>query len=426
MTQEADGVQISRRFPQWLPDGRHFLYSDGGDTDRKGIYLGSLDGEQPRRLLPDESNVIYLPSEGGSDAGLLLFVRERVLMAQPFDDSRLELAGEAVALPVRPGGAGNGGSFGFAASRSGLLVHSRLEDVGPRRLIWVDRTGAVAERTNLVASSLARPRLSPDGRRVAYFSAEGVTASVWVYDLARETRTRLGDDESNWPVWSPDGRQLVFTLARNRLAQRSADGTGPAIQLPAQAPNISPWDWSADGRILYQSQDSVTGFDLSFLQKAESADGGWESQPFLASPSSERHGRFSPDGRYVAYASDESGRPEVYVQSFPGGGVRTTISTRGGSAPIWGRDGKALFYVDSDDEFVTVEVSIEGELAVKGSTPLFRRTGMRSVSLSANYDVSLDGRRFLVTEPADGGGAATPSMIHFLQNWQAKYLSANY
>ena len=423
VTQAADGVRISRRFPQWLPDGRHFFYSDGGDTDRKGIYLSSLDGEQPRRLLPDESNAAYLPGEDGSDAGLLLFVREGVLMAQPFDGSRLQLTGEAVALPVRPGGAGNGGSFGFTASRSGLLVHSRLEDVGPRRLIWVDRTGEVEERTNLVADALAMPRLSPDGRRVAYFSSQGLRSSVWVYDLAHQTRTRIDDDESAWPVWAPDGRQLVFTLVRNRLALRSADGTGPAIQLPVQAPNISPWDWSADGRILYQSQDSVTGFDLAFLQKAESADGDWKSLPFLASPSSERSGRFSPDGRYVAYASDESGRPEVYVQSFPAGGVRTTISTSGGSAPIWSRDGKALFYVASDDEFVAVEVSTDGEFAVKGSTPLFRRKGMRSANLSASYDVSLDGRRFLVTEPADGSTVA-PSRIHFLQNWQAKYLSA--
>jgi eukaryotic-like serine/threonine-protein kinase len=426
VTEAAEGAPSSRRFPQWLPDGRHFLYSDVIGSVQPGIYLGSLDGEPPRRLLPDDSNPLYVAAEAELEAGFLLFVREGTLMSQPFDAGRLEFSGDAVALPVRPGRVGHNGFYGFAASKSGLLAYSDSATSGPQRLVWVDRAGAVVQKTDLVAEGLRMPRLSPDGQRVVYVGNEGSNGNVWVYDLARETRARLSNASgfNLWPVWSPDGRQVALSRDNAQLVLRSADGSGAVIELPAEGQNLLLTDWSSDGRfLLYARQDPVSRLDLWSLERTGSGEGDWQARPFLATPSREYLARLAPNGRYVAYVSDESGRAEVYVQPFPDGGQRTTVSIAGGLAPVWSRYGKELFYVTPDDELVAVQVSTDGEFAVKGSTTLFRRTSMRNVGW-AGYDVSLDGQRFLATEPADGEDAAANSSIRFVQNWRAKFLPA--
>jgi serine/threonine protein kinase/Tol biopolymer transport system component len=427
VTEAAEGSLPSRRFPQWLPGGRHFLYSDLGGSGQPGIYLGSLDGEPPRRLLADDSNPLYVAGEAEPEAGFLLFVREGTLMSQPFDAGRLELSGDAVALPVKPGFAGNAGFYGFAASNSGLLAYSDSAMTGPGRLVWVDRAGAVVLKTDLVAEGLILPRLSPDGQRVAYSSAEGSNPDVWVYDLARETRARLSNDSAGfnlYPIWSPDGRQVAFSQTFGGLVLRSADGSGAAIELPAEGPNVRSSDWSSDSRfLLYGKQDPVSGIDLWSLERTGSGEGDWQARPFLATPSQERDARLAPNGRYVAYSSDESGRDEVYVQPFPDGGQRTTVSTEGGTAPVWSRNGSELLYVDPADTLVAVDVSTAGEFTINEVVRLFHKPLLTTdATKSPSYDVSLDGQRFLVTEPADGEAAAANSSIRFVQNWSAKYL----
>ena len=426
VTEAAEGASPTRRFPQWLPDGRHFLYSDGTSSAEPGIYLGSLDGEPPRRLLPDNSNPLYVAGEAEPEAGSLLFVREGTLMSQAFDASRLEFSGDAVALPVKPGSPRNVGFYGFAASNSGLLAYSDSAVAGPRRLVWVDRAGTVVQKTNLIAEGLSMPRLSPDGQRVAYVSREGSNSDVWVYDLARETRARLSNVSGSdlFPIWSPDGRQVAFRQGVTQLVLRSADGSDAAIQLPGEGPNVHPTDWSSDGRfLLYGMQDPVSRIDFWSLERTGAGEGDWQARQFLATPSNEGQGRLAPNGRYVAYVSDESGRAEVYVQRFPDDGQRTTVSTEGGTAPVWSRDGSELFYVDPADTLVAVDVSTTGEFAINEVVRLLHQDSLTtSGSKSPSYDVSLDGQRFLVTEPADGETAAANSSIRFVQNWPAKYL----
>ena len=426
VSESAEGEAAPRRFPQLLPDGRHFLYADG--SAQPGIFLGSLDGGPARRLLADESNHLYVPRATGAGPGLLLFVREDVLVAQPFDAARLEPAGGAIALPANPAPAGNVNNFGFAASAAGLLAYISSADIGPRRLVWVDRAGTVVDPTDLIAPTLAGLRLSPDGTRVAYVSREGSNSDVWVQDLQRATRTRLTDGPAldGRPVWSPEGREVVFgSQSGSSLGMRSADGSGSIVYLAAQNQNVFPSDWSADGRfLLYSWQHPVTAHDIWSLERTGTGNEGWTPRIFLATPSREVGARLSPDGRYVAYGSDESGRFEVYVQPFPEGGQRTTVSTEGGVGPVWSRDGTELFYVTPGDELVAAQVSTEGEFSVKSSAKLFGRAGMRAnANAGNNYDVSLDGRRFLVAEPVDGDTGRPESTIHIIQNWQAKFLT---
>ncbi len=426
VTEPTGNDDVARGFSQLLPDGTHFLYADRLAQEQTGIYLGSLDGGAPRRLLPDSSNHLYMPGADGSERGFLLFVREGVLMAQPFDAARLELAGGAVALPVNPARDNLAQLYGFAASDTGLLAHSSSTQVGPQRLVWVDRTGEVVERTNLVATDIKGHRLSPDGQRVSYSALEGVNQDVWVYDFERETHTRLSDDTENGmaPLWSPDGLELAFrNLDAGGLVMRLSDGSRPAVQLPAEGPNLFGSDWSADGRfLLYSWQDPENSHDLWFLERAGAGNGGWEPRVFLSTPSLEKAARLSPNGRYVAYGSDESGRAEVYVQPFPDGGQRTTVSTGGGGTPVWSRDGSELFYVAPGPALVAVQVRTDGEFSVLSSTKLFESAGLTTGAPGAPFDVSLDAQRFLVTESADGDTQRADSSIRFIQNWPAKYL----
>jgi len=424
----------SDRFPHLLPGGRHFLYDAGGaSSELNGIYLGSLEGESPRRLLPDESNSIFVPRGPRDNAGFLLFVRERTLMAQPFNSLTVQLAGGPIALSVAPPYAGNAAFYGFSASDSGALAHSATNDMGMRRLVWVDRTGAVVDRTDLVAEGLLSIALSPDGKRVAYTALAGANADIWTYDFARQTRIRLSSQPGvdHAPVWAPDGKQIAFRAINpatfGDVYLVDTDGSSAPADLIAEIVEETPSDWSQDGRfILYEKRGEKTSYDLWYLERAAQGE-GWERRLFLDTPARERTPRLSPNGRYVAYTSDESGQEEVYVQPFPAGGDRTAISTEGGTGPLWSRDGRELFYVAPGNTLVAVEVSTRGEFAVGGSKRLFQHPGMVD-TFWYNYDVSLDGRRFLVAEPVAADGKPLPltnSSIRFVLNWQAKLLPAN-
>ncbi len=429
VTEVGDEAE-SHRFPHLLPDGRHFLYQVSGTSpETSGIHLGSLGGEFPRRLLPDASNAIYVPSGSRANAGFVLFVREATLMAQPFDASRSEFSDGAVALPIAPPFAGNAGFYGFSTSASGVLAYGAARDVGPRRLAWVDRAGTVVDRTDLVADGLGNIELSPEGGHVAYSAVEGGNRDVWTYDLIRQTRIRLSDQPGNdhLPIWSSDGTQVAFrsvqpvTFGDVYLSQ--TDGSSAAVALVSETAEEFPFDWSHDGRfILYGSRGDETFYDLWYLERATSDD-SWEPRLFLNTPANERSARLSPDGRHVAYVSDESGQGQVYVQPFPGGGRRTTVSTDGGAGPHWSRDGNELFYVAPGDALVAVEVSTRGEFSIGDSRRLFQRA--RPTLRAGSYDVSLDGQRFLVTEPvaAAGEGTATAdSSVRVVMNWPAKFI----
>lgn len=420
----------ARRFPHLLPDGRHYLFSEDKDAapDESGVFLGSLDNEPARRLLADSSNAVYVPRTPKSETGFLLFVREGALMAQPFDPSRLELSGAAASLSANPASGENAGFYAFSASPTGVLAHSAApaNDVGPRRLVWVDRTGAVTDDTGLQAENLSAPRLSPDGTRVAYSAREGSNDDVWVYDLARGARTRLTNDPraDSDPIWSPDGQEVIFRSDRDRrnLYLRTADGSGSAETISASGSNVYPTDWSTDGRfVVFRAQAPETRVDLWYLERSLNASRVWEPHLFLGTPLVEVYARLSPDGRYAAYISEESGRREVYVQPFPAGGPKTTVSREGGGAPVWSRNGKELFYVTDDNVLTVVSVSTRGEFSISAPTRLFRYPDLAGPTTGmANYDISLNGRRFLVVEPVDA--TLTPDQpIHMIINWPARF-----
>jgi eukaryotic-like serine/threonine-protein kinase len=381
-------------------------------------------------LLPDSSNAVFAPSEPGSELGHLLFVREGALMAQPFDASKLELSGGPFALATTPAPGANAGYYGFSASVSGVLAHSSVPgEYGPQRLVWLDRTGAAQEMTSVVSADLFAPRISPDGLRVAYEGTESANGDVWIYDTLRATRSRLTTDPNGdaGPIWSPDGESIIFRSGTDRgsLFLRKADGSGTAAVLAATGFNVAPTDWSPDGRrVLYRSQDPAGRVDLWYLERSEGSDSEWAPHPFLDTPAIEVYARISPNGRYAAYVSDESGRREVYVQPFPAGGARTIVSTQGGGAPVWSRDGREIFYVTPDNDLMAVQVTTDGDFKLGAAARLFSHANLSGTTTStANYDITPDGRRFITVEPADANTqtASASPRVGIVLNWPAKF-----
>jgi Tol biopolymer transport system component len=405
----------NQRYPHFLPDGRHFLYTSADSApDLAGIYLASLDGEAPRRLVPDISNAIYAPRARQTETGFLLFVRGGALIAQPFDPARLELSGTPIELPAAPPDL-QYYLYGFTASHSGVLAHSTSGPPSHTRLVWVDRAGAAVDRTDVVHDSIGAPRLSPDGRHVAYSGATGVNNFVWIYDFNLRTRTLLSSS-FGVPVWSPDGAQVAFSERRSAtnfdILVRPSDGSSPAVDVLSTTAVEQPADWSRDGRYIVYA----TSQDIGYLERT-GAQGDWEPHSFLNSAAGEGNARLSPDGRWVAYRSNASGRNEIYVQSFPEGGRRTTVSAAGGSAPAWSRDGRELFYVDPHETLIAVDVSTVGEFTINEVTSLFQFARGR-------FDVSLDGQRFLVQELVNADGepsVPTESSIRVITGWPAKF-----
>ena len=431
VTEASEPSRTGLRFPHFLPDGRHFLYRGGYTApELAGIYLGSLNGETPRRLLPDASNAFYVPREPQAETGFLVFAREGTLMAHPFDPDRLELSAGPIALPAVQLRTGPN-FYPFSASPSGALALSGSSTERYLRLVWVDRAGTVVERTDLVEAPLAHARLSPDGGRVAYSDTEGTDRDIWTYDLDLGTRAPLSNKPLNdhVPVWSPDGAQVAFQS--DRPATRADILVGPADASEPPADLLSTdvaelqQDWSHDGRfILYTSLHAETRRDIWYLERTEAGD-DWEPHVFLNTPAEETHPRLSPDGRYVAYVSTESGRREIYVRPFPDGGRRTTVSTAGGNQPVWRRDGSELFYIDPDNTLMAADVSTAGEFTSSGVTRLFQHASLTANKRQTHdYDVSLDGQRFLLLEPVNADGEpvyTTGSTIRVITNWPAKY-----
>jgi serine/threonine protein kinase/Tol biopolymer transport system component len=396
--------------PSFLPDGRHFFYRAYGS----GIFVGSLDSGERTLLFadPDSSTVVYT-------AGLLLFIRGKTLMAQPFDPKRLALTGEPapVAEQIQLGGVP--ASALFAVSDTGVLVYQTgAADVGSR-LVWMDRSGKKIGVLGDRAGS-SDVQLSPDGKRVAMSVAERNTSvALWLFDVARELRTRLtspdrGADQA--PVWAPDGGRIGFVSNRKGhydLYQRAISGAGDDEPLLVDQNDKWPTSWSPDGRfILYGARAAGSGnSDLWILPTS----GDRKPAPLVQTRFNEIAGQFSPDGRFVAYQSDDSGRNEVYVAPFPGPGSRTQVSTAGGIQPRWRRDGRELLFFTPDSYTLTAAaITIrENTLDVGRVQPLFSVVpgGQRYF-----YDVAPDGQRFLVnTSDVDDQRAVQPLTV--VVNW---------
>jgi Tol biopolymer transport system component/predicted Ser/Thr protein kinase len=400
------------RWPWFLPDGRHFLVAApvSAGSNHVRILGGALDSQDVKTILEADSNAVYA-------SGSLLYVRESTLMSQPFDPKSLVTTGPAipVAENVRTRG---GNALGlFSVSENGMMAYSSGES--PLRLNWFDSSG---KRLSTVGDpgSFTTIGLSPDGNRALVALSEHNQDEIWIYDLLRGLRTRFASD-SRSPIWSPDGNTILFSSTRNGksgLYRRASDGTGAEELLYADDPNLNkfPETWSPDGKfVLYEFNDPKTRNDIWVLPTTREHPGAAPiAHPWLKTAFRERQSQFSPDGRWVVYESDESGRFEVYVASFSGSGGKRQVSTEGGYAPRWRRDGKEILYVGPDRKLDAVEVNAKGATVETGpphALPIPIRDGPGIL-----YDVSADGQRILVGAPPEPEAAPGITVV---QNWMA-------
>ena len=409
------GAETAHTRPVFLPDGRRLLFralesSTAGQGRR--IYAASLDsGARTELLQSDSTNVSYSQQH-------LLFLRGTTLMAQPFDPDRLALTGEPVPVAEEIQTLGNPQSGVFSVSQNGVLAYQTGSATNWGQPTWLDRTGKAGE-------AIGDPgvhwelSLSPDGKRAAVtILDQAQSTDLWLLDVTRGLRTRFTFDPANdrGPVWSPDGSRLIFSSNRSGtydLHQRAASGAGADELLYADRSNKEPLSWSPDGlHLLYTG--FLKGDDLLILPLA----GDRKPTPFADTPFSEVSGQFSPDGRWIAYASNESGRYDIYVAPFPPTGGKWMVSRNGGLVPRWRRDGAEIFYFDGA-RHVAVKVDGRGAAFEVGDVrPLFEPVSpVRVGETRAFYDVSADGQRFLVNMSA--GQPRPPRPVEVVLNWTA-------
>jgi serine/threonine protein kinase len=416
---DSKGGQNSHRFPHFLPDGRHYLYfaraavATGGDGTGSAVYLASLDGEPARELFRCQSQAIYA-------SGHLLFLRESALMARPFDTERLEFTGDAFPIVEHVNFLPAASRGIFDASRNGVLVYLAGAATPGGQIEWVDRTGKTLSTLGDRATYTS-PTISPDGKRIAVEVTDprNATWDIWVYDVSRGVRTRFtfGPSALNGePVWSPDGTRLVYRSDRGikaNLYVKSFAGSGTdELVLDTDHPK-DPVDWSPDGKyILYTEYTNDTKADVWVLPTGGDA----KPFPFLQTEFLEMNPHFSPDGKWIAYASDESGRFEVYVAPFPGPGRKWQISSNGGLDPRWRDDGRELFFQSTSNEVMSAELDYNGGTLIVGAdTPLFDFAG------GGEYDVAGDGQKFLIVRDYDK--VTTP--LTLVLNWQKELEGRN-
>jgi Tol biopolymer transport system component len=400
--------QNGHRFPQFLPDGRHFLFlAQTGRGTSSGIYLGSLHSPETVLVLETVVRAQYAPP------GYLLFIRGNALMAQSFDPGAVRLSGEVVSIAEGIWNDPGSGNTDFAVAEGVLAYRERKRNLG--ELVWLDRAGQplgnAGERADYI-----HPWLSPDGRRavVEIIDPDTQTHAVWMLDLVRGSRSQFvtGPAQSHFPVWSPDGRTILFSSDRSgpwSLVARPSAGAGADEELLRSTTTSLAVDWSRDGRfILYQTVDPSTRSDVWALPMAP------RGQPFAVANSArnERQAQLSPDGRWVAYASDDSGREDVWVQRFPEAKEKWPVSTSGGSQPQWRRDGRELFYISRDFKLMAVDVNAAGSSFDVGMPrPLFPLRSADQLSARNNFMPTADGKRFLINTSFTGLGTGSLAVV---------------
>jgi serine/threonine-protein kinase len=401
----------SIRWPHVLPDGEHVLFNvtvGGTSTSASQIGIASLKTGQRRTLLPSGLAPHFVPP------GHLVFLQDNTVMAAPFDLQRLELTGAPA--PVLEGVNFNGtsGAADFAVARDATLVYLPSGGPGGRVPIWVDRKGT-SNPMPAPPQGYETPRISPDGRRVA-FTARSANVDIWVYDMTSGTPTRLtfnpGEDET--PAWTPDGKRIVYAALRGTQRQilwKPADGAGSEEVLLDSDPgdHLHIGDVSPDGKlVLFSRPKQGQSTDIWMLPLI----GDRKPQPLLASPANEDWPVLSPDGRWLAYVSNESGRDEVYVQPFPDLNGKWQISSEGGGEPAWARNGKELFYRNGEKLMVA---SIQTQPNFSSGAPrlLFHTTAEPGALSRPNFDVALNGEQLLMVQTPQSG----QTKFNVVLNW---------
>ncbi len=406
--------QRGHTWPSFLPDGRHYLFFVETSGSKAEIHTALLGGNESKRLAPAESRAIYAPP------GYLLFVREGTLVAQGFDAGSLQLRGDPTAIAERigrTGGAAQSGYAPFSASSNGVLAYGAVAAIR-NQLRWFDRRGD-AQAPLGPPGDYADPELSPDGKRLAVCRDDPKTGTpdVWLIELARGTMSRFTFDPRYdvYPVWSPDGTRLAFASDREgrQSVYLKAAASGTEELLLKMPDSVAPLDWSPDGRLLVLGvENPKTNGDLWTL----ALEGPRKPKPLLQSPFNEGEARISPDGRFLAYTSDESGKPEVYVGSFPSMAEKWQVSTAGGSKPAWRRDGRELFYLAEDRKLMSVDVQAGAGLEISSPKLLFQTRTPRVdfPGFHSLYAAASDGERFLIVYEPD---APSSPPITVVLNW---------
>jgi Tol biopolymer transport system component len=398
--------QNTHRWPHFLPDGGRFLYlARSPRPDQSGIYVGSLDSPAVTRVLSAESKVAY------AQPGYLLFVRDKALLAQPFDATALRIEGDPVQVLEDVRYSRSDSYASVSISEHGELAYQTTAAVPRSNLAWFNRTGQPLESVSTLHDA-DDPSISPDGKRVAVTRSTGSLKDIWIVDLARGNSRVTADPSVEFtPIWSPDGHSIVFASNRDGpsdLYRTAASGAGRAEPLLNSSAVKHPTDWSLDGRtIVYDVDDPKTSWDLWTLPV-----GGGAATPFLQTEFAEGFGRLSPDSRWMAYVSDESGTNEVYIRPFPPSTGKWKISTAGGTVPRWRRDGKELFYIAPDGTLMSVSVQAASMFLASLPKVLFK-TRM-SQNGEWGYDISPDGHRFAISMAV---GDSTPAPITIILNW---------
>jgi Tol biopolymer transport system component len=400
--------ESNHRKPWFLPDGRHFLFTKRMlNSEKSTIWLGDMESKESRMVMPVASNAVYAPP------GYLLFVRDGILMAQAFDAGRGAVSGDPIAIAEPVEGQ-------FAVSANGVLVYaiggSGMSDIA--QLTWLDRSGKVVG-TIATTGEMRQPRVSPDGKRIAVerLDARAANFDLWLHDIAQKTDSRFtfGPGSNLYPAWSPDGNYVAFVSSRDNqwgLYRKPASGAGNEELLSAWPLGLQETDWSGDGRFLTFSGNSSTTFvDIWALPIRQDGLRDQKVVPIVQTRYLERSGRRSPDGKWLAYRSNETGKSEVYVVSFPGKEGKWQISNMGGTQPVWSRDGRELFYFTAGK--LTV-VDVKGKTQFEHGVP--RTLFEVRLGTETGFDVSADGQRFLV--PVTVQERVVPP-LEVVLNWQA-------
>ena len=409
---KIDSKEEAHRWPYFLPDGRHFIFlADAQTTENHRIRLGSVDSPETQILFGAVTRIAYAPP------GYLLYVNQGALVAHPFDAKSFKLTADPTTIADHIAEVGGNHEFDFSVSDNGVLAY---QTGSPKsQLVWFDRSGKKLEAVG-EPDSYAAIALSPDGRRTVagLLDADGRQSDVWMIDLSRGSKSRLTfDPQSDGdPLWSADGKRILFTSNRAgdghiHLYETSANAAGDDQLLWKSDSDDIPSSWSPDGqnilfaRLKYDAHASVWILPLSDRQ----------AKPLLQSTAFDQGAAtFSPNGRFIAYTSNESGRLEVYVQTFPLSGEKWLISSGGGFLPLWRNDGKELYYLTDDGKVMSVETKTGSAFESGVAKQLFHADIKRIPGFP--YAVASDGARFLINAPAEANNPA-PMMV--VLNWTA-------
>ena len=417
---DASRQENTHRWPQFLPDGKHYLFFiRAGLPSATGLYVGTVGSGERQKVLSISSNALYAPP------GYLLFGRGDTLMTQPFDARSMQIKEEPMATAHDVSFIPAPNFLNFSVSQTGVLVYSSAAVEIGRQLVWYDRQGKPLSRLGSPEYS-SWPQISPDGKRLAIrlLTPPGGAFDIWVYDLARGVHTHMSFSAltAYAPAWSPNGKQLAYAHSSQQttgdhMYLLNPDGTAKeeALEQPViESLGNYPSSWSPDGQVLlFDHQDKAGKFSIWALPFS----GDRKPYTFMESRFNSQMGKFSPDGHWVAYVSNDSGTDEVYAAPFPGPGSRIQISSGGGSQPRWRRDGQELFYLSPEQKMMAAQIIAGGgDFRVGSVHTLFTVSPLGGVP-GYLYDVTADGQKFIIAQDFEHTSTVPLTIV---TNWSAE------